>query len=832
MTRLLAIATVAACLPLLAAVPVASADSNITVVAGGGVVNNTGAPDFTPTGPDSQIGVDQINAQLAGGANVTLDTETDPVVAAQAGTITVNVAIGSSSAADLIFDADDLVDLNTAVSLVNSGALLSVTAAGGVDLGAVISGSLSVSADDPITQSGSASVPGNAHFATNVLDGVTLTNPSNDFGSVSTGAVAALSVTDANGLALGNLSSNGAVQLTAGGSVTQIPATSTIISGGADISVGSTNNVTLTNATNDFTAVGFGSADNVSIVDSNLLTLSQSTINGDLTATASGTIGQNAPLTVAGIATLATGASEDIALDNAANDWSTVAVTSADDVSLRDVNALALGAAAVTDDLVLNTGGALTQTGGATVPGQTSATGAPVNLDHSGNDFGGSVAVTSSGANAAAVADANDLTLEGSSGGGAVTAVADDDLTVPAGATIAATGTLRLVADNANPATPAIGTGGIAVGAGAALTGGGAIRMYAARRGDNSIGASATFNGSDFSPGTRFKQSARERWGVYSPDGQAAAPFTFFYKESDPSAPRAKITSPVEGATYERNQVVNAAYTCTDGVGGGTGVTQCEGPVANGSPIDTTTLGEKKFRVRVENGAGNRGSETVTYRVVDTKRPTITIRAPAHGAAYTLGQRVPADYGCADETALASCAGPPKGAAIDTSSVGAKTFSVQASDGSGNTARVIVTYVVVNATGACKVLGNGTNVSDTLVGTSAGDALFGLAGDDRIGGRAGDDCLHGGAGDDRLFGRRGDDRLRGGRGNDRLSGGGGDNTYSGQRGDDKIRARNGTAEVVRCGRGVDIAIVDPRDRAFGCEDLRRAVDGRGREAEQ
>jgi Ca2+-binding RTX toxin-like protein len=229
----------------------------------------------------------------------------------------------------------------------------------------------------------------------------------------------------------------------------------------------------------------------------------------------------------------------------------------------------------------------------------------------------------------------------------------------------------------------------------------------------------------------------------------------------------------------------------------------------------------------------------VSYTVVDTIKPTLSINAPAHGATYTLGQHVAADYDCADETALASCAGStPEGAAIDTSSVGTKTFTIAAVDGSGNTASVTATYVVANPPAACGIRKTGTNVANVLIGTIEGDAIFGLAGDDRISGRAGDDCLRGGAGNDRLLGQkdkdrlwggagndvlrggRGDDNLRGGGGDDRLKGGAGDNSYSGRRGNDEIRARNGRAEVVRCGRGDDVAIVDEEDRTRGCETIR------------
>jgi hemolysin type calcium-binding protein len=85
----------------------------------------------------------------------------------------------------------------------------------------------------------------------------------------------------------------------------------------------------------------------------------------------------------------------------------------------------------------------------------------------------------------------------------------------------------------------------------------------------------------------------------------------------------------------------------------------------------------------------------------------------------------------------------------------------------------------------------------------------------------GNDVLSGLAGDDCLSGGRGKDRLSGGPGNDTLSGGPGKNSYSGGPGNDRINARNHVNEKVRCGPGKDRARVDPGDRMFGCERVRR-----------
>jgi hypothetical protein len=72
--------------------------------------------------------------------------------------------------------------------------------------------------------------------------------------------------------------------------------------------------------------------------------------------------------------------------------------------------------------------------------------------------------------------------------------------------------------------------------------------------------------------------------------------------------------------------------------------------------------------------------------LVDTTAPTITINAPL-ASNYIFGQVVAASYGCADSgSSVAVCAGPvSNGASIDTSSVGPKTFTVNATDTVGNT---------------------------------------------------------------------------------------------------------------------------------------------------
>jgi hypothetical protein len=92
---------------------------------------------------------------------------------------------------------------------------------------------------------------------------------------------------------------------------------------------------------------------------------------------------------------------------------------------------------------------------------------------------------------------------------------------------------------------------------------------------------------------------------------------------------------------------------------------------------------------------------------------------------------------------------------------------------------------------------SGTSSGETIRGTNRADRLFGRAGDDRVFGLGGADVISGGAGADRLWGGIGADRLL---------------------------ARDGGRDVVDCGRGRDIAIVDLVDVVHpGCEVVRRPL---------
>ncbi len=134
--------------------------------------------------------------------------------------------------------------------------------------------------------------------------------------------------------------------------------------------------------------------------------------------------------------------------------------------------------------------------------------------------------------------------------------------------------------------------------------------------------------------------------------------------------------------------------------------------------------------------------------------------------------------------------------------------------------------------GADRIIGK--SGADKLWGRAGADRLFGSRGRDELRGAAGRDLLNGGPGDDRAWGGTGPDTLLGGRGKDLLNGGphadvvhggfGVDRLFGGK-GNDRIMARDGRRDIINCGAGRDIAIVDNFDRVVpGCESIQRPGD--------
>ena len=94
-----------------------------------------------------------------------------------------------------------------------------------------------------------------------------------------------------------------------------------------------------------------------------------------------------------------------------------------------------------------------------------------------------------------------------------------------------------------------------------------------------------------------------------------AAPITG--NKVDKKAPTIAIALPMAGVTYGLKAKVGASYACSDG---GSGMTSCTGPVANGSLVNTSSKGTKTFAVTAVDTVGNSSTVSVTYSVVAGRR--------------------------------------------------------------------------------------------------------------------------------------------------------------------------------------------------------------------
>lgn len=91
---------------------------------------------------------------------------------------------------------------------------------------------------------------------------------------------------------------------------------------------------------------------------------------------------------------------------------------------------------------------------------------------------------------------------------------------------------------------------------------------------------------------------------------------------------------------------------------------------------------------------------TSRTRIIDVTPPLAVLAAPAHGAVYTVGQKLTVSFACGDfEGPVATCTGTSaNGGQLSTASAGTKSFTVNATDPAGNAAQAFASYVVLPTT--------------------------------------------------------------------------------------------------------------------------------------
>jgi TolB protein len=107
--------------------------------------------------------------------------------------------------------------------------------------------------------------------------------------------------------------------------------------------------------------------------------------------------------------------------------------------------------------------------------------------------------------------------------------------------------------------------------------------------------------------------------------------------------------------TFTLGQIVPADYSCSDA---GSGVRHCDGPVAPGAAIDTSSVGTKEFRVFAVDNAGNPTYRSAWYRVVF---PFSGFASPVASSGWT-------QFRAGDDVPLRFSLGGDQGLGIVTSS--------------------------------------------------------------------------------------------------------------------------------------------------------------------
>jgi subtilisin-like proprotein convertase family protein len=179
---------------------------------------------------------------------------------------------------------------------------------------------------------------------------------------------------------------------------------------------------------------------------------------------------------------------------------------------------------------------------------------------------------------------------------------------------------------------------------------------------------------------------------------------------ADNAAPKttaARVNAP--NAAGWNNTDAAVALVAADNKGG-SGVRQITYSATGAQPIPETAVpgssasltvtaeGVTTISFRATDNAGNvEATKSVTV-MVDKTAPAVSVTSPS-GANYMLNQAVAASYACADGgSGTATCLGTaPVGGLVDTSTAGAHTFTVTATDVAGNAAAAAVVYHVVDS---------------------------------------------------------------------------------------------------------------------------------------
>ncbi|MCW2986416.1 MAG: Kelch repeat-containing protein [Conexibacter sp.] len=158
----------------------------------------------------------------------------------------------------------------------------------------------------------------------------------------------------------------------------------------------------------------------------------------------------------------------------------------------------------------------------------------------------------------------------------------------------------------------------------------------------------------------------------------------------DRKPPSIAVAAPIANATFAKDQVVAADFSCTDG---GSGLASCTGTSSLGAAIDTATTGAHTFTVTATDNVGNSSTKTITYAVAapDTTAPSITCGA-ADAAWHTTDASV-------------SCTASDGGSGLANGADASFTLTTAVPTGSATTTAQTGARQVCDSAGNCRTAG-------------------------------------------------------------------------------------------------------------------------------